>query len=262
MFFNIAASFQDILQLKTNFESIGLIEKDFHYLKKQVDLSNKKALGLWTKISINNLSFSYENSQRKSVLSNISLQLLSSSKIVIIGKSGSGKSTLLSILSGLYKAKVEEIVIDDQHYTDLSILSTTATLVLQDPEIFEGTIYYNVAVGTKVEKTEIKDFLKTACFEDVIHSLPKGLYTDIREKGVNLSGGEKQRLALARGLLSAKDSSIILLDEPTSSVDIHNEDIIYENIFSKFKDKCIISSVYRLYLLDKFDLIYVWQMEK
>jgi ABC-type multidrug transport system fused ATPase/permease subunit len=87
--------------------------------------------------------------------------------------------------------------------------------------------------------------------------MPEGLNTDIREKGVNLSGGEKQRLALARGILAAKNSSILLLDEPTSSVDAHNELLIYEQIFRTFHDKCILSSIHRLHLLDLFDYVYV-----
>ena len=93
--------------------------------------------------------------------------------------------------------------------------------------------------------------------EEVIENLPNGLDTDIREKGVNLSGGEKQRLALARGILAAKHSSILLLDEPTSSVDAYNEELIYKRLFERFNDRCIISSLHRLHLLEMFDYIYV-----
>ena len=82
------------------------------------------------------------------------------------------------------------------------------------------------------------------------------MYTNIAEKGINLSGGEKQRLALARGLLAAKQSDILLLDEPTSSVDSKNERFIYKEIFKNYKTKTIISSVHRLHLLKYFDYIY------
>jgi ABC-type multidrug transport system fused ATPase/permease subunit len=81
--------------------------------------------------------------------------------------------------------------------------------------------------------------------------------SDIREKGVNLSGGQKQRLALARGILAARDSGIVLLDEPTSSVDPRTEALIYEGLFQAFADKAIISSIHRLHLLPRFDYVYV-----
>jgi ABC-type multidrug transport system fused ATPase/permease subunit len=79
----------------------------------------------------------------------------------------------------------------------------------------------------------------------------------IKEKGVNLSGGQKQRLALARGILAAQESDIVLMDEPTSSVDPKTELLIYQHLFEEFKDKVIISSLHRLHLLPFFDHIYV-----
>ena len=87
--------------------------------------------------------------------------------------------------------------------------------------------------------------------------MPLGIKTDVREKGVNLSGGEKQRLALARGIFASQKSSIILMDEPTSSVDAHNEFNIYSNILKEYSDRCIISSVHKLHLLDLFDTVIV-----
>ena len=90
--------------------------------------------------------------------------------------------------------------------------------------------------------------------------MPKGLKSNIVEKGVNLSGGQKQRLALARGLFAARDSEILLLDEPTSSVDPKTELKIYEQLFEECNDKVIISSLHRLHLLKYFHVIYV--MEK
>jgi ABC-type multidrug transport system fused ATPase/permease subunit len=87
--------------------------------------------------------------------------------------------------------------------------------------------------------------------------LPEKLASDIREKGVNLSGGQKQRLALARGILAARGSEVILLDEPTSSVDPKTEAMIYEKLFTAFADKAIVSSMHRLHLLTQFDYIYV-----
>ena len=101
-----------------------------------------------------------------------------------------------------------------------------------------------------------------ARFTDVVSRLPKKFDSSIVEKGVNLSGGEKQRLALARGLLASEDKSIVLLDEPTSSVDSRNELAIYKNIFQTFEDKVIVSSIHRLHLLSLLDTIYFFDKGK
>ena len=101
-----------------------------------------------------------------------------------------------------------------------------------------------------------------ATFTEVIAQLPRGLQSSIVEKGVSLSGGQRQRLALARGLMASEDKEIILLDEPTSSVDVKNELLIYQNIFKLFKEKTIISSVHRLHLLTIFDTIYYFKNGK
>ncbi|MCC7530802.1 MAG: ABC transporter ATP-binding protein [Candidatus Melainabacteria bacterium] len=95
-------------------------------------------------------------------------------------------------------------------------------------------------------------------FEEVLARLPKGLDTNIAEKGINLSGGEKQRLALARGFFFARVSDILLLDEPTSSVDTANERVIYNNLLGTFcKDRCVVSTIHKLHLLEMFDIVYV-----
>ncbi|WP_317170083.1 ATP-binding cassette domain-containing protein [Rhodocytophaga rosea] len=89
--------------------------------------------------------------------------------------------------------------------------------------------------------------------------MPQGLDTIIQEKGVNLSGGQRQRLALARGILAARSSSIILMDEPTSSVDPRTEVKLYNNLFEAFGNKAVISSLHRLHLLNQFDYVYILQ---
>ncbi len=127
----------------------------------------------------------------------------------------------------------------------------------QDPEIFENTILYNITLGLEFGEDEITKACQAAQFERVVQNLPHGFDTHIQEKGVNLSGGQKQRLALARGILAAKTSDLVLLDEPTSSIDPRTERNIYENLFECFKDKTVISSLHRLHLLHYFDYVYI-----
>ena len=107
------------------------------------------------------------------------------------------------------------------------------------------------------EEADVWRACDLAQFSTVARALPKGLHTDIREKGVNLSGGQKQRLALARGLLAARDCPIVLFDEPTSSVDPRTEALIYEAVFEACRDKVLVSALHRLHLLRDFDEIYV-----
>ncbi|HEX4850135.1 MAG TPA: ABC transporter ATP-binding protein, partial [Puia sp.] len=125
-----------------------------------------------------------------------------------------------------------------------------------------NTIAYNITLGLPFSQDEINNVCKTAQFSDVVRHLPRGLESSIQEKGVNLSGGQKQRLALARGILAAEESEIVLMDEPTSSVDPKTEAGIYKRIFEAFCDKAIVSSLHRLHLLWMFDQVYVLENGK
>jgi ABC-type multidrug transport system fused ATPase/permease subunit len=110
-------------------------------------------------------------------------------------------------------------------------------------------------MGLDYTEAEVKGALRISRFDEVLKKLPEGLKTDIREKGVNLSGGERQRLALARNILAAKDSEIVLMDEITSSVDVKNEALIYDALLREFKDKTIIAAVHKPAMAAKFQRI-------
>jgi ABC-type multidrug transport system fused ATPase/permease subunit len=131
-------------------------------------------------------------------------------------------------------------------------------LIPQEPEIFTTTIRENITMGVDRTEEEIQKYMDIARFSNVIKRLVNGLESSIVERGVNLSGGEKQRLALVRGLMASEEKSIILLDESTSSVDAENEMAIYENIFSTYQDKTIVASIHKLHLLRMFDTIYMF----
>ncbi len=213
----------------------------------------------WRAAEISGLNFRYEDEQKRMHhLEDIALSLEIGKSIALVGESGSGKSTLLALLRGIQCAEHVQVAVDGKNLPDkLRHLNGRTTLVPQDPEIFADTIRFNITFGMEADDSEIMRSVELAQFQGVLNRLPDGLETNIAEKGVNLSGGEKQRLALARGIYFAKDSDIVLLDEPTSSVDIYNERIIYENLLTEFAGKCVVSSVHRLHLLEMFDYIYV-----
>jgi ABC-type multidrug transport system fused ATPase/permease subunit len=214
----------------------------------------------WQVLEISQLRFRYEDDKhRVHHLNDVALDLRKGTAIAIVGQSGSGKSTLLSLLRGLQVPEHVTVRCDGKPLAgELAHLTSHATLIPQDPEIFADSIRFNITFGLDASEHDILHAVKLARFEQVLARLPNGLDTNIAEKGVNLSGGEKQRLALARGIFFAKESDVLLMDEPTSSVDTLNEQIIYTNILLEYKEKCIVSSVHKLHLLPMFDRIYVF----
>jgi ATP-binding cassette subfamily B protein len=214
----------------------------------------------WRSVAVQHLYFTYSDErQRVHHLEDVAITLEKGKAIALVGESGCGKSTLLNLLRGMQQPDRVKLFCDGaEHPHQLRHLAEITTLLPQDPEIFADTIRFNITFGLDATEQQIDVAIRMARFDPVLARLPDGLETNIAEKGVNLSGGEKQRLALARGIFFAKDSDILLLDEPTSSVDQQNERLIYSEILHRFKEKCIVSSVHKLNLLDLFDEIYVF----
>ena len=191
-------------------------------------------------------------------LDNLNLLLERGKRIALIGPSGSGKSTLLALLRGLHRPESVNTAVDGVPLRGgLDPLQPHITLFPQDPEIFENTIEQNITLGLPCAPERMRALTDAARFTEVLDLLPNGLASDIQEKGVNLSGGQKQRLALARGIYAAQDSQLVLLDEPTSSIDPITERAIYQNLFELFGDKTVVSTLHRLHLLPMFDYIYL-----
>jgi len=262
VFHDIAWQYTQIVQYDTNVQTARFISEAYkqHHLPDET----KSLPDDWKKISISNLNFShketYSPGEKAHSLHDISIIIEKGKRIALIGESGSGKSTLMALLRGLYEPESGAIVkVDDDNTnsTDVTSLRSFITLFPQEPEIFENTIEHNITLGLPFEEKDILEVCETAHFTEIVHQLPKGLQSGIQEKGVNLSGGQKQRLALARGILAAKSSDIILLDEPTSSVDPKTEIQIYEKMFEECRGKAIVSSLHRLYLLSFFDYVYI-----
>jgi len=259
VFQDIAWQYTDIMQFNTYVETASVISEAYAQ-QHRADLTG----GLpedWKEIRISGLDFShrstYDEAQGPQSLHGLHLQIQRGKKIALIGASGSGKSTLLALLRGLYVPEEGMKLELNGAPIGLDRLNEAVTLFPQEPEIFENTIAYNITLGLPFSDEEILQVCAGAHFTEVVEQLPMGLASDIREKGVNLSGGQKQRLALARGILAARDSELILLDEPTSSVDPRTEALIYEGLFKVFSDKAIVSSMHRLHLLPRFDHIYI-----
>ncbi|MDY0008449.1 MAG: ABC transporter ATP-binding protein [Bdellovibrionales bacterium] len=211
----------------------------------------------WQNIRLDHLRFTHRGDAaggRPSTLQDVSLTLRRGENIALIGTSGAGKSTLLTLLRALRAPDSVETTIDGSP-ADFAQLAQVTTLIPQDPEVFENTMRFNVTFGLDVPDTDVFRALSLAEFMPVLAQLPQGLDTDIREKGVNLSVGQRQRLALARGIFAAEQSDIVLLDEPTSSVDLMTEEKIFKNLFTHFQGKTIIATLHRLHLLPMFDRI-------
>ncbi|HWV72214.1 MAG TPA: ABC transporter ATP-binding protein [Pseudosphingobacterium sp.] len=261
VFYDFAWQYTDIIQYNTYVQTAANIDEAFkqqHRPDAPTDLPET-----WKLIRIKDLSFThrkqYDVEHAPQSLHRLNIIIPRGKRIALIGESGSGKSTLLSLLRGLYDPQSGmEFTVDGKPY-HIDTLNETVTLFPQEPEIFENTIAYNVTLGLPFSETDIMQVCESAHFTEVIKQLPQGLESDIREKGVNLSGGQKQRLALARGILAARQSEVVLLDEPTSSVDPKTEAMIYNKLFKAFADKAIISSMHRLHLLAQFDYVYILQ---
>lgn len=262
VFHDFAWLYTEIVQYDTDVKTAKRIIKSYDEL--HIEEIKEKLPQHWRKIEISNLRFFHKTTlETGEVLSqglyDIAIQLEKGKKIALIGESGSGKSTLLALLRGLYPPQqTMQVVVDEQlTFDNLKAINQKVTLIPQEPEIFENTIAYNITLGLPFEEGEIERACEVAHFSGVLEQLPNGLESNIKEKGVNLSGGQKQRLALARGVFVSKFSDIVLLDEPTSSVDPKTEMTIYDQLFEVYKDKAIVSSLHRLHLLTKFDYIYI-----
>ena len=259
-FFKFAYLYGSIVRENSKIEGAYPIDRAFEQIKKT---AFRKLPPDWVTIKIEGLSFTYDQEGKIKHLDKINLGFERGQKIALIGESGSGKSTILSLIGGHYSPDKGKLYCNGiKIEAGFEKLKQHVTLVPQDPEIFNNTIKYNITMDIKIEKKDLDEVISMVRLNQVISRLDKGLNTNVLEKGVSLSGGEKQRLALARGLIAAKNSEIVLLDEPTSSVDYLNEVQIYEDIFKKFKNKTILSSVHKLYLLKNFDYIYMFDKGK
>jgi len=217
-------------QIKHSLFDIGMMFKLFDQTPDIVD--SKKAYDLKTNkcdVEFKNVNFSY-NSNR-TILKNINFTIPHGQKIAIVGNSGSGKSTLARLLFRFYETNSGIISIDNHNINNVSqsSLRDLIGIVPQDTVLFNNTIAYNIKYSNITSSNEqIHEAAKTANIHDFIESLPNGYDTVVGERGLKLSGGEKQRIAIARAIL--KKPRILVFDEATSSLDSISEQLILKEI--------------------------------
>ena len=227
--------------------------------------------GLSMEIRVEDLSYSYEtpservyfNDKKQTVnrktLRSVSLSIRKGEKVAFVGESGSGKSTLAKILIGLLKYEEGTVLLDEEPLKTLSLesLYEKVSYLSQDAPIFDGTIRENLIFDREVPEEDIRVSLEAAQLLPLLATLEQGLDTRVGEKGACLSGGEKQRLALARLMLDR--SEIVVLDEATSALDNVTERAVMKNVLERVAHATVIAIAHRLSSISGFDRIYVFR---
>ena len=210
-----------------------------------------------SEIKFNNINFKY-NADEKNILTNVNLNITGGKMTSLVGHSGAGKSTILNLIPRFYDVQSGDIMIDDQSIYKVKIksLRDQISLVSQDTTLFDDTIKNNIGYAKdNVSDEEIVTAAKFSYAHEFIDKLPNKYETIIGENGIRLSGGEKQRLSIARAMI--KKSPIILLDEATSSLDAETESKIQDALKILTKDRTTIVIAHRLSTILNSDQIYI-----
>ena len=234
--------------------------EEFLDLKDDVQLTIGNAIHTDVgKIAIKNLSFQYED---RKIIDDLSLSIKKGEKIAFVGESGSGKSTLIKILLGLLKYSQGKVRLGDMELRGICLdnLYDRVSFLSQDAPVFDGTIKENLVFDRMVPEEQIRDALREVQLSHLVENLAEGLSTEIGEKGTCLSGGEKQRLALAR--LWFQTPELVILDEATSAMDNLTEENVMKSVMSKLKDKTVIAIAHRLNSISGFDRIILFREGK
>ena len=208
------------------------------------------------RISFENVTFGYNKS--RPIIQNVSIEINSRETIAIVGPSGSGKSTIGRLLFRFYDAQQGSIKIDGQDIRDITqeSLHSSIGVVPQDTVLFNDTIYYNIAYGLdNASRAAVEKAATDAQIHDFILSLPEGYDTTVGERGLKLSGGEKQRVGIARTLL--KNPPILLLDEATSALDTETEREIRDALTNASEGRSVLTIAHRLSTIADADRIIV-----
>ena len=248
--------FSSIQQIHFSRSVLNTLVDQFN-LKKNINedlYKPKKLFTIQNNIILKNISFKYLNSEY-AALNNVSLEIEKGQFVGVLGPSGSGKSTLMDIILGLIKPDIGDILFDDMNINDLKKLYFIKIgYVPQLTYLTDDTLANNIALGQKeLNYEKINEVIKMANLHELVNKLPKKLESFVGERGEQISVGERQRVGIARALYN--DPELLLLDEPTSSLDHGSEIKIMETINSLRKKKTVIFITHKNTLVENFDKI-------
>jgi ATP-binding cassette subfamily B protein len=207
-------------------------------------------------VIFDNVSFGYD--PERQILSNVSFKVPAGGSLAIVGPSGSGKSTIARLLFRFFDVQSGRILIDGQDISGVTQSSLRAAIgiVPQDTVLFNDSIGYNIAYGREhAEEWQVREAANGAAVGEFIAALPQGFSTQVGERGLKLSGGEKQRIAIARTLL--KNAPVLILDEATSALDSRTEQEILETLETLAANRTTITIAHRLSTIAGSDQILV-----
>ncbi len=253
MMFSITDALKPISEAVENFsvytDSIDRLKKIQHEQPTTTQTRENTMIEQPT-IHIQNVFYQYPDSPTKA-LDNVSLRIHPGEKVAILGQSGAGKSTLLKLLAGVLQPTQGHMLLNDQHiHSDM--LAHSVSVMNQSPHLFATTIANNIRIGQpKASNEAVLKVIEQAQLRPLIESLPDGMHTHAREMGSRFSGGERQRIALARVLL--QDTPIVLIDEATVGLDPKTEHALLDTILRVTEDKTVIWITHHLAHIEKMD---------
>jgi ATP-binding cassette, subfamily B, bacterial PglK len=261
--YRLVPAFQEIyassLSIKNNSVSIELINSISKELySKKNTYSSKNNITFKNSININNINFKYFGA-KDYLFKNLNIEVKNNKKLAIIGKTGSGKSTILDIIMGLNEPEKYDLSIDNSKISsnDFDHLMSMMSYVSQKILLSNNTLIDNICLGEStdsIDKVRLNKAIQISLLNDVISNLPNGLNTILGDKGSSLSGGQIQRVGIARAVYF--DKPIIVLDESTNSLDFETEEKILQSLLS-LENKSIIFVTHNIKNIEKFDYLFV-----